>query len=91
LEVGGIGGIIGNEAHGSCGMISESRFFALAIAWVGGWGFLFFNNPQLICRLGRVRNPTLRRLRMVKIIGAIELAIVFTSCILTAVFGLPAK
>lgn len=69
-------------------MISEARFFALAVAWVGGWGFLFFTNPQLICRLGRIKNPTSKRLRIIKIMGAVELAIVFTSCVLTAVFGL---
>jgi hypothetical protein len=70
-------------------MISQIRIFALAIAWVGGWGFLFFTNPQLICRLFRVKNPTPKRLREIKITGAIELALVFTGCIVTAVFGMP--
>jgi|HubBroStandDraft_5_1064220.scaffolds.fasta_scaffold661883_1 hypothetical protein len=69
-------------------MISQARFFALGVAWVGGSGFLFLTNPQLICRLGRVKNPTSRRLRAIKITGAVELAIVFAGCILTAVFGL---
>jgi hypothetical protein len=72
-------------------MISYGRLFALGIAWVGGWGFLFFNNPEFICRLGGVKAPTIQRLRMVKTIGAIELAVAFTSCLLTAIFGLPSK
>ena len=69
-------------------MISQTRLFALGVAWVGGWGFLFFTNPQLICRLGRVKNASPKKLRMIKATGAVELAIVFVSCLLTAVFGL---
>jgi hypothetical protein len=87
----GIGGIIGSDEQGSRNMISEARLFALAVAWVGGWGFLFFTYPQLICRFGRVKNPTPKRLRIVKVTGAVELAIVFTSCVLTALFGLPSN
>ena len=90
LEFGGVGGTIGNEkVWGSCGMISQVRMFALGTAWVGGWGFLFFTNPQLICKLFRVKDPTPKRLRAIKITGAIELALVFTGCVLTAVFGMP--
>ena len=72
-------------------MISQVRLFALAVVWVGGWGFLFFTNPQLICRLGRVKDPTPKRLRTIKITGAVELVIVFASCVLTAVFGLASR
>ncbi len=72
-------------------MISETRLFALGVAWLGGWGLLFFIDPKLICRLGRVRNPTLQRLRIVKTIGAVELALAFASCALVAVFGLPSR
>jgi hypothetical protein len=72
-------------------MISQARVFALGIAWVGGWGFLFFTNPQLICRIGRVKNPTAQRLKAIKIIGAVELGLVFVSCILTAILGFPSS
>jgi hypothetical protein len=84
-------GLLENERYGSCGMISQIRMFALGIAWVGGWGFLFFTNPQLSCKLFRIKNPTPKRLRAIKITGAIELALVFTSCVLTAVFGMPSR
>jgi hypothetical protein len=72
-------------------MISHVQIFALSIAWVGGWGFLFFTNPELICRLGRIRNPTPKRLKSIKAMGAVELLIVFAGSVLTAVFGLPSK
>jgi hypothetical protein len=68
-------------------MISEERLLALAVAWVGGWGFLAFTYPELISRLGVVKNPTPQRLRRIKMMGAVELIIVFTSCILVAIFG----
>jgi len=67
------------------------RFFSLAVAWVGGWGFLFFSYPQLVCRIGRVKVPTPRRLKLIKMTGAVELAILLASCILVGIFGFPAK
>jgi hypothetical protein len=69
-------------------MISQAQMFALGVAWVGGWGFLFFTNPAFICRLSRIKNPTAKRLKLVKVVGAVELSLVFTGLILTAIFGL---
>lgn len=68
-------------------MISQAQMYALGVVWVGGWGFLFFTYPELVCRIFRVRNPTPKRLKLMKITGAVELAIVFTASILCAIFG----
>ena len=69
-------------------MISQARMFALGVAWVGGWGFLSFTNPGLICRLSRVKHPTAKRLKFIKVVSAVNLFLVFASAILTAIFGL---
>jgi hypothetical protein len=68
-------------------MISQAQIYALGVVWVGGWGFMFFVYPELVCRIFRVKNPTLKRLKLIKITGAVELAIVFTASILCAIFG----
>jgi hypothetical protein len=68
-------------------MISQAQMYALGVVWVGGWGFLFFTYTDLVCRIFRVKNPTPKRLKLVKITGAVELAIVFTASILCAIFG----
>jgi len=67
--------------------MSQTQVFALAVVWVGGWGFLFFTNPAFICRLGMSKNPTAKKLKTVKVIGAVEFALVFVALVLTAVFG----
>jgi hypothetical protein len=69
-------------------MISRAQMFALGVAWVGGWAFLFFTNPGFICRLARIKNPTAKRLKFIKVMGAVELSLVFTGSVLTAIFGL---
>lgn len=68
-------------------MISFVRLYALGILWVGGWGFLFFAYPELVCRLFRVKNPTPKRVKVIRITGAIELGRAFTSAVLVAIFG----
>jgi hypothetical protein len=68
-------------------MISEVRLFALGVIWVGGWGFLFFAYPEIVCKLLRAKNPTPKRLRLMRITGAIELALVFLSAVGIAIFG----
>ncbi len=68
-------------------MISQAQLYALGVVWVGGWGFLFFTYPALVCRIFRVKNPTPKRLKLIKITGAVELAIVFTASVLCAIFG----
>ena len=68
-------------------MISQAQIYALGVVWVGGWGFMFFVYPELLCRIFGVKNPTLKRLKLIKITGAVELAIVFTASILYAIFG----
>jgi hypothetical protein len=69
-------------------MISEVRLFALGVIWVGGWGFLFFAYPEIVCKLFRVKNPTSKRLKLIRIAGAIELALVFFSAVGVAIFGI---
>jgi hypothetical protein len=61
---------------------------AIAVVWVAGWGFPFFTNPRLACRLARRMDPTARRLKFVKAVGAVELSLVFPALVLTAIFGL---
>jgi hypothetical protein len=64
---------------------------AVAVVWVGGWGFLFFTQPRFICRLARRLarcDDTGRRLKFVKAVGAVELSLVFIALVLTAIFGL---
>ena len=68
-------------------MMSELQMFALGVIWVGGWGFLFFEYPELMCRLFRVQNPTPKRLRFARVMGAVELGIVFTSAVLAFVWA----
>jgi len=29
-------------------MISQAQMYALAVVWVGGWGFMFFAYPELL-------------------------------------------
>ena len=68
-------------------MMSKLQMFALGVFWVGGWGFLFFEYPELMCRIFRVKNPTPKRLRFARVMGAVELGIVFTGAVLTFVWG----
>jgi len=67
-------------------MLSELQMFALGVIWVGGWGFLFFEYPEFTCRMFR-KKPTEKWLRFSRITGAVELGIVFTSAVLTFVWG----
>ncbi|MGA9057176.1 MAG: hypothetical protein WB763_11760 [Terriglobia bacterium] len=67
-------------------MISHEQFFALGVVWVGGWGFLFFNYPSVVCRISR-QGPTTKRLHRMRIMGAVELAIVFISAVATFIGG----
>jgi hypothetical protein len=50
---------------------------------------MFFAYPELVCRLFKVKNPTPKRLRIMKIIGAIELGLTLISSVLVAIFGAP--
>jgi hypothetical protein len=68
-------------------MISQAQMYALSVVWVGGWGFLFFTYPELVCRIFRVKNPTPKKLKLIKIMGAVELAIVLTASILYGILG----
>jgi hypothetical protein len=68
-------------------MISQAQLYALGVVWVGGWGFMFFAYPELVCRIFRVKNPTPKRLKFIKIMGAVELGIVFTASIGYAIWG----
>jgi len=62
--------------------------FALGVVWVGGWGFLFFAYPEIVCRIFRVKNPTPKRLKLIRTTGAIELALVFIGAVGVAIFGI---
>ncbi len=68
-------------------MISQVQMYALGVVWVGGWGFMFFAYPELVCRIFRVKNPTLKRLKLIKITGAVGLVLVFSASIGYAIFG----
>ena len=68
-------------------MISQVQMYALGVVWVGGWGFMFFAYPELVCRIFRVKNPTPKRLKLIKITGAVELDLVFSASIGYAIFG----
>jgi hypothetical protein len=69
-------------------MLSSAQFYALSVVWVGGLGFMFFSYPELVCRMFRVKNPTPKRLKLVKITGAVELALLFVGSLSVAIFGL---
>jgi hypothetical protein len=68
-------------------MISTAQMYALCVAWVGGWGLVFFSFPEVVCRIFRLKNPTPNRLKLIKIIGAVELAIVFVASLGYALIG----
>ena len=68
-------------------MISQAQMYALAVVWVGGWGFMFFAYPELVRRIFRIKNPTPKRLKLIKITGAVELFLVFSASIGYAIFG----
>ena len=68
-------------------MISQVQMYALGVVWVGGWGFMFFAYPELVCRIFRVKNPTLKRLKLIKITEAVGLVLVFSASIGYAIFG----
>jgi len=68
-------------------MISQAQMYALGVVWVGGWGFMFFAYPELVCQIFRVKNPTPKRLKFIKITGAVELVLVFSASIGYAIFG----
>jgi hypothetical protein len=68
-------------------MISTAQMYALGVIWVGGWGFVFFSFPEVVCRIFRLKNPTPKRLKLIKIIGAVELAIVFVASLGYAIIG----
>ncbi len=70
-------------------MNSFVRLYALGIVWVGGGGFLFFAYPEVVCRLFRMKNPTPKRLRIMRITGAIELGLTFSSAVVVVIFGAP--
>ena len=62
-------------------MISQVQMYDLGVVWVGGWGFMFFAYPELVCRIFRVKNPTPKRLKLIKITGAVELVLVFSASV----------
>jgi hypothetical protein len=59
-------------------MLSQEQMFALSVIWVGGWGFLFFHYPEALCRLFH-RETTPKRLRLMRIMGAIGLILTLCS------------
>ena len=86
--------IKGERARGRRGptrTVSQTRMLRLLLR-IGGWGFLFFTQPRVICRLAcrlacqlaRCNDPTARRLKFVKAVGAVELSLVFTALVFTA-------
>jgi len=48
---------------------------------------MFFAYPELVCRIFTVKYPTPKRLKLIKITGAVELAIVFSASIGCAIWG----
>jgi hypothetical protein len=67
-------------------LMSELQFFSLGVIWVGGFGLFAFSYPEKFLRLFR-RRPTVSQLRAVRIMGAIELAVVFLSALSMFVMG----
>ena len=61
--------------------MTELQFFALGVLWVGGWSFLFFDYPAVACRLLFHAPPTPKRLRLMRKMGAVGLAILFLSAL----------
>jgi len=53
----------------------------LGILWVAGWGCLFLYNPTLVCRILR-REQTAKRIRIVRIVGAVSLVLALVSAVL---------
>jgi hypothetical protein len=66
--------------------LSRDQLDAFGVLWVGGLGYLFFAYPRVACRIFH-REPTLKRLRLVRITGAVELTLVFTGALLTLIWG----
>ncbi len=67
-------------------MLSREQTLALGVIWVGGWGFLFFNYPSAICKIMKHEAaPT--RLRLIRIVGAIGLAVTFCSALADFIMG----
>jgi hypothetical protein len=69
-------------------MLSSVQFYALGDAWVGGWGLVFFAYPERICRMFGLKKPTPKRVKLVKIIGGVELALLLIGGLSVAMFGL---
>jgi hypothetical protein len=62
-------------------VLSREQMLAFGVVWVGGMGLVFFLHPEVICRMFK-QDPTPRRLRIIHVIGAVELWIVFCGCAL---------
>lgn len=71
-------------------MLSHEQLFALGVLWVGGWGFLCFTYPDALCRILR-RDATPKRVRLIRLQGAIGLIIVFWSAVFEFVSGFFSK
>ena len=59
---------------------------ALAFLLVGGYGLLLFANPELALRIFQ-QNPTPIKVRLAKIVGAIELGLALLGVLVYAIFG----
>jgi hypothetical protein len=68
-------------------VISREQLLALGVLWVGGWAFLCFDYPRLVCRVLQIKNPTDKRLRMMRKMGAVFLIWTFASLLITFVSG----
>jgi hypothetical protein len=53
---------------------------------VGGYGLLLFVNPELALRIFQ-QNPTPNKVRLAKIVGAIELGLAILGVLTYAIFG----
>jgi hypothetical protein len=63
-----------------------AQALAAGVVWVGGWGFLFCNYPKIVFQILR-KEPTPKRLHRIRVMGAIELAIVYISALGTLILG----
>jgi hypothetical protein len=59
---------------------------ALAFFLVGGYGLLLFIDPELALRIFQ-QNPTPNKIRLAKIVGAIELGLAILGVLTYAIFG----
>jgi len=67
-------------------MAIQKEIFPSGVIWVGGFGFLCFAYPSVVCRITR-QEPTPERLRLFKIMGAVELIAVYLSAVGIVISG----